>query len=113
MPSLSTLKGRTRDIPVDLGDDMVINMSVRVNAITPRIEQEISNASDENRAEVLVSALSTVIASWDVTDDNGVVIAPSPEFLMDFPSAFILKLFEGIREALNPGESNGATSAAG
>lgn len=56
---------KTRDVAIDFGDGDVLNVTYNASKLTPRLESELSGASD---SEQMVDILLLLVTAWDLED---------------------------------------------
>jgi hypothetical protein len=70
---------KPRQVAIDLGEGDTINVVFDTNKITPAWMRDAQERDNEQDSLSLPKALSDVIISWDVTEDDGSSFAPSAE----------------------------------
>ncbi len=104
MPSLQKVKELTKQYEVDLGDDIIVKVSLRPNSITPSRMAEIEDVKSGNNQEAvleLCNFLCEVIADWDLTwsDANQDKVPLQPDILKDqIPFPFLMQLLMKMAE---------------
>jgi hypothetical protein len=89
MVKLSALQGRTVRITVHVGG-VELSLKVRPNAMTPQRELELQEADGPDAVRGLIDFFCDFVAEWDLTDDDGTVLAIVPEVVAGLPSGVML-----------------------
>lgn len=133
MPTVAQLAQRRAVTLVDLGDGVTVTVEYYPDRISPRILrqylelamlQQFSTAlvasiqSEEDierlllrRLDGLSELLSTLIASWDLTEEEGgPMVALTPERLAQFGFPFLWLVCQRIVGQVQAGEAKGTTS---
>ena len=116
MPKVTTYAQRTRRIvvPFEEDDDEPLTIEYRPRAITPRMERAFQDLQASGQADqVIYDSLHALIASWDLTDDDGQEIPRTKDALQDLPSSVLLRVFEKISEDIRPNQERSSTSLNG
>lgn len=103
---LSQIKGETRTVRIDFGDEGDLNITFRPGGITPAREEELQVEEAEGRGlRALIGLLCEVIVEWDLLDENGAPFPLDVEALMQsIPADLFQQVFLAIGEAAAPGE---------
>ena len=112
MPSLSSL---TKQHPASATfghEDETVTVVFDRNKITPAWARSVRTALEQDEVNPAAAALVEIMISWDVTDDQGVVISPSVEILDKLPVAALQQLEMAIGEASVPSDAEGEASRA-
>ncbi len=112
MPRLGQIVEATKRLVVTFGD-VELKLQYRPSAVTPRLQKAIAQAQIEGDLDALVlDPICRLIASWDLTDDDGSLIPIEPEALSDLPAAILKDLMTAIGEdmAVDPTRSGASSS---
>jgi hypothetical protein len=83
---------KPRTVTVDFGDGDELNVTYFADRLTPRIEADLSSATDSAQ---MVGILLLVVSEWDLLEDDGVTPVPlTEERLRDLP---LIVLAQAIR----------------
>lgn len=96
---LSELVRETRKVSVVLGSS-ALSVEYRVNALTPQMESLLSN--QERPLEVLVDVIVTLVAGWELENDNGEPYPIEHEAVMKLPVSFLMAVLQVIVEDMRP-----------
>lgn len=99
MPTLSGLTSDRRPITVKYGDHK-ISVVYKPSAYNGDWAKKLAaNAKDEDTSsfEALAESLAAAIVEWDITEDDGTKVQPTPEVL----SALGLGVMNAIETAIN------------
>jgi hypothetical protein len=116
MPKVSSYAQRTRNLTVEFedGDDDPLRLTYYPRAITPKMERAFQDLQASGQADqVIYDSLHALIASWDLTDDDGQEIPRTKDALQDLPSSVLLRVFEKISEDIRPLAQRSSTSPNG
>ena len=67
---------------------------------TPELESEAASVEKDKIGEFLVTVLSRLIESWDVTSEDGTQYEPTPENLSKLQVDFLAAVLKGIGESI-------------
>ncbi len=112
----SDLKKEFRQLTVDI-DGESLNIAYYVNAYTPELEADMLDA-EHKPATALAQAMTVMLKSWDLEDDDGKPYPLAFSALSKLPLNFMLKIFEAIGRDMRPNlkpasDSSGISSQAG
>lgn len=111
MVSLSTMKAKTKIVPVEW-DDETVEVSYFVNAVTPALLEEVTAAAEKEDISIVAAMLEPVLDWWDVTEEDGGPRLPTTkENIRIIPLSFLNRVQAAITEDQNPPEesSSGAS----
>jgi hypothetical protein len=100
MAKLTDFTERTLDVVVDIAGTK-LNLVVRPFRWT--IDEETQLLSSDNAADARTNLLAffcSVVAEWDLTDDDEKVIPITPESLSDLPSILLQNVLEEVKPAM-------------
>lgn len=105
---------KTREVHLDFGEDGDLNLVIDPGALTPATQMKLAAAGEED-VSVFCELLPKVIRKWDLTDDQGDVIALTPEAIAEVPFIALGEIFSKMTEAVgkeisNEGKASAATS---
>lgn len=110
MPKLTDLVASRKSISVPFGES-ALKVSYRPNVVTPRLQKAIAQAQREQDIDAgLLSPMSDLIHSWDLTDDEGGIIETTQDALADVPAAVLLAVLNAIGEDMVPNATRGDAS---
>ena len=113
MPRLTQLVDATRTVSVPFGA-VTLAVVYRPGVVTPRLQKAISQAQRESDIDAgLLMPMAELIASWDLTDDDGETIKTTPDALSDVPAAVLLAILSAIGEDMAPNRSSAGPSSNG
>lgn len=109
MPKLSKLKNRPnlKDAVVDFGDGDILTARIDVNRFTYRLQKDMADATKAGDIDRMTDLFFQPMQTWDLTDDDGVVLPMTAVTIEDLGVETVRDLFEAISGAINP---NPATS---
>lgn len=81
-----------------------------VRELVARMGEQIE-AQVMSRVDSVAEVLSTLLASWNLTEEDGRMVALTPERLSRLGFAFLSRVFGRIMEAIRLGETKGTTSS--
>jgi hypothetical protein len=81
------------------------------NRVTLAWASRVQQSQKEFDAIVLAEVLAEVVASWDITQDDGVAFPPTAENMAVLPTRFLLALSEAVGDAAVPSDAEGKASA--
>jgi hypothetical protein len=99
--TLSKVKAKIAET-TGLWDGETVDVGYRPAAVTPRLMDEVAAAAKDENLGVVGHLLSAVIDWWDVLDDDGARIPPTPENVADFPIPFLMAVMNTIQDAQGP-----------
>lgn len=114
MPTRSHLsRPRPRNATIDLGDGDTLNITYNANALTgPWLDGGLLRDA-EGDTQSLAKALAEVMLGWDLTEDDGTLIAPTAEEIATLSYPVQTGILDGILNAVvtrAEGEVSGHTS---
>ena len=119
MPRLGQLVEATKRLVVAFGD-VELKIQYRPSAVTPRFQKAVARAQAEGDMDALMlDPLCRLLASWDLTDDDGALVPIEPDSLADLPVPILVGLMTAIAEDMAPdptrraGSSNTSPAMAG
>lgn len=113
MPSLKQLVEPTKRLVVLFGD-VELKLQYRPSAVTPRFQKAVAAAQRDGDIDALMlDPLCRLIASWDLTDEDGALIPLEPDALANLPSTILKDLLTAIGEDMTPDPLKGAASSNG
>jgi hypothetical protein len=117
------MRSRTDDIKVTWGDETV-TVSWRPGMLTDRFMERLAHVYDEARSGNIADAmpkvrghLAELIASWDLTEEDGPVGPDNPmvpidaDSLADIPEGLLLRITNEILEEGQGGEVSGRSGS--
>ena len=125
MPRLANMLGATGRVEIPVPGDEPLVVVYRRSALTPRVQGRMMDVqklagdqvgSDEMRS--LCEVFAQIISSWNLTDEDGTVIAITPDALMDVAFSTLNMVMEAIGAENRPdplsgnGSSNGSSPTA-
>src|SRR5262245_63155121 len=85
MPKLGQLVETTKRLVVLFGD-VKLKIAYRPSAVTPRFQKAVARAQAEGDLDALIlEPLCRLLASWDLTDDDGQALPIEADTLADLP----------------------------
>ena len=125
MPRLANMLGPTGRIEIPVEGDEPLVVAYRRSALTPRVQGQMLDVQKMAASEVgsdamrsLCEVFATILASWNLTDDDGAVIPITTDALYDVPFATLNVIMEaiGAENRIDPlrsdGSSNGSSPTA-
>lgn len=113
MPSITQLVDAKRTVMVPFADT-ALTVSYRPGVVTPRLQKAIAQAQrDQDLDAGLLWPMAELLAAWDLTDDDGSVIATTPDALADVPASVLLTVLAAIGEDMAPNPSSAERSSNG
>lgn len=125
MPSLKKMRQRTDTIKVSWGDEDV-TIEWRPGMLTDRYMEELAGVYDDARTGSVKEAmprvrgkLAELMASWDLTQDEGPISDSNPpipidaDSLADIPEGLLLRITREILDEAREGEVSGSTGGGG
>lgn len=110
---LSHLASDRRTCTITVGDETV-TVTYRPGGVTPELEDELRDcAADQRGGAALVALLSHCLVEWDVLDDDGRPLAPTPKNLRRLPTVFLGQVAQAITDDLRPNPPSGGSFAIG
>lgn len=108
---LSRIKGDTRTVTLNFGEEGDLTVTYRPGVMTPAREEQLVIDEREGRGvRAVVSLLAEMVVDWDLLDDDGQPIARDVDVLMSsLPADVLVMLLDAIKRVDSPGEANGAT----
>ncbi|GIW06358.1 MAG: hypothetical protein KatS3mg060_1163 [Dehalococcoidia bacterium] len=102
-------------------ETMGVTVSLRVRAfLDPAVEQTLADrgaalasASEEEARAYLYDALAAYVAWWDITEEDGSMLALTPETLARVPVRLLTAILQAIGQAVRPDPQTGITFDAG
>jgi hypothetical protein len=117
MPKLNDLFAEPTKIEVPI-NGATVTVRADLDRVTPRFRSDIAgikhragkaDAEDADLADFVIPYLETIMVSWDVENDEGVI--PINHYaLCRVPYVVLAAVFKAIQEALLPNENGGETS---
>lgn len=113
MPRLTDLVASSATVIVPFGGSSLL-VVYRPDAITPRFQKaaQAAQAAGDLDAALLVP-ISTLIRSWDLTDDDGEPVGLDPNTLADVPAPVLLAVLTAIGADMAPNPTRGDDSSNG
>jgi hypothetical protein len=114
--TLSKMASNTAKVVIPVGEDEV-NVTYYPQRVTEKLFGSLTVLSDEKNTDVMANAtalndvLMTLVASWDVTYDDGQPIPITQEALPDVPLTFRASVVNAIEEDMR-GNAKAAKTAA-
>ena len=110
---LSAITARTVDSTLNLvGEEVPVTFRPAVH--TSAFEDEMRTAMAANDSLAMAGLLARLVVSVDISDDDGQLIECTGEsFYRLLPLEVMTEMWSAATEALRPGGTKGATSAAG
>jgi len=113
MPSLGQIVDATRRVVVTFGD-VELKIAYRPGAVTPRLQRAIRQAQIEGDVDtVMLEMLIRLVASWDLTDDDGALVPLTTDALADLPVRLLSGILVALGEDLAPDPLKGGVSSNG
>jgi hypothetical protein len=130
VPKLTNMLGETGTVEIPVPDDEPLRVVYRRNAVTPRLQQKLSDAQAEIAAagddrppssatiRTLCELYAGTIVSWNLTDDDGAGIGTDAESLADVDVGTLNLVMQEIGRQVRPdplsggGSSNGSSPTA-
>lgn len=100
---LSELFAETKVLVVAVGGGE-LNVTYRPDAITPETLDRMSNAASAP-GEAIVSTVVELVASWDLTDDDGSIYPLTVKDVRRLPLSFLSTVIKAITDDINPNAS--------
>ena len=95
-------------------DGGVIKGMFRPRAYTPRVEQLVVGAQETSSpASSLAEALSLLLVSWDLCDEDGAPYPCTCEALLEVPVVVLGDVFKAIARSMAPKATSAESSGAG
>ena len=111
--TLSELFSDIRELTVSVGASE-LRLRYRISGITPEIEERFNQELAQSRnGRALVSFLSSVLVAWDLTDETGQALEPTPDVLVKLPVRFLAELAMAINQDIAPNPTSAGPSGAG
>lgn len=95
---LSSFKNKTRTVTVKFGDDEC-QVTYRVNAITPAYIDSFKEM--KTMSEVWIKQICDLVTHWQMLDEDGKEILPTPEFVTTLSTDFLGEVVKAIRGDIN------------
>lgn len=96
------------DLEVDFGEDLILHVRYRAQAITLAKAGEIDAALRSNNMTALADLLAEVVIDWDL-EDGGMPYPIEREAILQLPGLVPTKIIEAIQGATEVGKANAAT----
>lgn len=110
---LSDLQQDTLPFTADV-DGGVIKGKFKPRAYTPRVEQLVVGAQDTaSPASSLAEALSRLLCSWDLSDEEGNPYPTTAQALHEVPVVVLGDVFKAIAKSMSPKATSVEPSGAG
>lgn len=110
--SLAQLKGNIRTINVTYFSDNLA-VTYRPSELTPQNQSIINDKIEAGEAKnILIEMLCKVMITWDVVDEEGVMLPITPETLAQAPGPLLLAISEAIGEDARPKPKSAGRSLA-
>jgi hypothetical protein len=104
---LSELAAPVQRLTVDYYGSPV-RIGYRPGVMTPLEEEKLAEARKAGETtDALVELMARLMVEWDVTDDDGAPLPITPETLMPFPSALLLRIMSAVQEDMLPNAGRG------
>ena len=98
---------RTLAIPID-GETLLV--TYLPSKLTPTSEDRLSERlKDQRGGAALAGLLAEMLASWDLTDDDGKVLPTNEKTLATLPTTFLSTVATAITEDLRPNQARSGT----
>ena len=104
----SKRKQQTKVITVDFEGEPV-QVAYRPAAMTPRFVNLIQSVQTD--IESIADIIQRVIVWWDVLDEEGNRLAPTPENTLEFDLTFLSAVVNAVVEDMSPGEATAVGSS--
>src|SRR5690348_8163155 len=93
-------------LPADMPRDDAKLSEDEARALIARVGEHMEQQVME-RIDSVAEILSTLLASWNLTEDDGQMVALTPERLSGLGFALLSQVFKQVMEAVRMGEPNG------
>lgn len=113
MPRLGEIVADRATVAVPFGDS-ALRVTYRPKVVTPAFQRAaLVSQRTQDVDTALCRPLAQLIASWDLTDDDGTPIEPTAEAFMLLPATLLLTVLDAITTDMAPNPSRGGASASG
>lgn len=104
---LSQLLSEERTLPIEMDGD-ILTITYNPSAYTAEAEDRyIGNRETQRNIGALAEALTALLISWDLTDDEGETVALDRDTLRTLPGKFLNDVMEAINEDASPKKAKG------
>lgn len=100
---LSEVQSRVKTVDVSWEEETVA-VGYAPARFTPEVLEQVAAAEQAGDLGILGSLLAPVVEWWDVLDDDGQRIPPTPENIRRFPLSFIMAVMAKLQEDMRPPE---------
>lgn len=116
MPKLNSLRREHGEVRISCepDDDLVVSYrkSFITESLAARVER-IDGMPTSEKVRTISEMLRQAVISWNLTDDDGLVIPLTAEALADTDTSVLLLVWNAIHEDMQPDPQSGSSSSNG